>query len=61
MNTNINSTAEGKSDAIIIQLLAEMREQRSAYREEQLLAARSLDMASTRPASKSSVPRRPAR
>lgn len=40
MNTNINSTAEGKSDAIIIQLLAEMREQRSAYREEQLLAAR---------------------
>lgn len=40
MNTNINSTAEGKSDAIIIQLLAEMREQRSAYREEQLLAAK---------------------
>lgn len=40
MNTNINTTAEGKTDAIIIQLLAEMREQRSAYREEQLLAAK---------------------
>lgn len=40
MNTNVNATAEGKSDAIIIQLLAEMREQRSAYREEQLLAAK---------------------
>lgn len=40
MNTNVNSPAEGSTDSIIIQLLAEMREQRSAYREEQLLAAR---------------------
>jgi len=40
MNTNANSAAEGNSDSIVIQLLAEMREQRSAYREEQLLAAR---------------------
>lgn len=40
MNTNISSTTEGTSDAIVIQLLAEMREQRSAYREEQLLAAK---------------------
>lgn len=40
MNMSTDSTAEGKTDAIIIQLLAEMREQRSAYREEQLLAAK---------------------
>ena len=40
MNTNVNSTVEGNSDSIIIQLLVEMREQRSAYREEQLLAAK---------------------
>jgi len=40
MSTNVNSAAEGNSDSIIIQLLAEMREQRRAYREEQLLAAR---------------------
>ena len=40
MNTNVNSAAEGNADSIIIQLLAEMREQRSAYRDEQLQAAK---------------------
>lgn len=40
MNTNGNSAADGTFEPIIIQLLAEMREQRSAYREEQMLAAK---------------------
>lgn len=40
MNANVKSAAEGSANSIILQLLAEMREQRSAYREEQLLAAR---------------------
>lgn len=39
MNTNVNSTANGNPDAIVIQLLAEMREQRRAYEEEFLVAA----------------------